>query len=351
MYSDNFKSLKNQSGPILVTGHTGFKGTWLTLMLGALGIDTCGYSLAPQNNSLYSSLTNNKNFCEKISDIRDASSVQKFIEDIQPSIVIHLAAQALVLESYKDPRFTFETNVAGTFNILESSFKCDSVKAVLIVTSDKVYKNTNDGKRFIESDPLEGNDPYSASKVAAENVAQSWRKIRETSDGPKVLVARAGNVIGGGDLSRHRLLPDLLRSFSTNENLTIRNTYSTRPWQHVIDPLFGYLLYLEHGIMNDIAPVLNFGPTEKSLTVGEVAKIAIEAWGSQSNIEYRNDKSNFESQNLDLDSKQALTSLNWSPKWTQKESVTLTVNWWKKVLIDKQSPLECCLDDIERYFK
>lgn len=351
MYSDYFKSLKNQSGPILVTGHTGFKGAWLTLMLDALGIDTCGYSLAPKNNSLYNSLTHNKNFREKISDIRDVSSVQEFIEDTQPSIVIHLAAQALVLESYKNPRLTFETNAGGTFNILESSFRCDSVKAVLIVTSDKVYKNRNDGKRFIESDPLEGNDPYSASKVAAESVAQSWRKIRETADGPKVFVARAGNVIGGGDLSQHRLLPDLVRSFSTNKKLTIRNPYSTRPWQHVIDPLFGYLRYLEHGLMNDIAPALNFGPVEKSLTVGEVAKIASKAWGNQTNLEYSNDKSEFESQSLDLDSKLALTSLKWSPKWTQNESVASTISWWKKVLVGKQTPLQCCLDDIERYFE
>ena len=351
MYSSYFKSLKNQSGPILITGHTGFKGAWLTLMLEVLGVDACGYSLAPQKDSLFNLMNHTKNFREKISDIRDLRSVQEFIEEIQPSIVIHLAAQALVLESYKNPRLTFETNAVGTFNILESSFRCDSVKAVLIVTSDKVYKNRNVGERFIESDPLEGNDPYSASKVAAESIAQFWRKIRETSSGPKVLVARAGNVIGGGDLSQHRLLPDLVRSFSTNTTLTIRNSNSTRPWQHVIDPLFGYLRYLEHGLMNDIAPALNFGPTEKSLTVGEVAKIASEAWGSQNNIEYRNEKSKFESQSLDLDSTLALPSLNWTPKWTQNESVLSTINWWKKVLIGKQTPLECCLADIESYFE
>jgi len=164
-------------------------------------------------------------------------------------------------------------------------------------------------------------------------------------------VARAGNVIGGGDLSQHRLLPDLVRSFSTNTKLTIRNSHSTRPWQHVIDPLFGYLRYLDHGLINEIAPALNFGPVEKSLTVGEVAKIASEAWGSQTNIEYRNDKSEFESQSLELDSKLAFTSLNWIPKWTQNESVASTINWWKKVLISKQTPLECCMADIESYFE
>jgi CDP-glucose 4,6-dehydratase len=351
MQGSDFKSIKQISGPVLITGHTGFKGTWLTLILESLGIPTCGYSLAPEEKSLYSISKRKGMINESFSDIRDFESVNKFIRETKPSLIVHLAAQPLVLESYNNPKLTFETNVLGTLNILESGFKFDSVKGILVATTDKVYRNAKNNNRFTETDPLEGSDPYSSSKVAAEAVAKAWQKIRSISSGPSVLVARAGNVIGGGDYSKNRLVPDLIHGFSNNQNVTIRNSSSTRPWQHVIDPLYGYLNYLEDGLKNETKEALNFGPIEKSKSVREFVEIAQKTWGKETNITFENSNLNTESNFLDIDPSLAIATLNWKPRFTQEEAIMSTISWWKKVIFDKVSPLEACLNDIQSYAK
>ena len=194
--------LSKLPGPILITGHTGFKGAWLTILLEHIGIPTIGYSLPPEKHSLYERANLEGRIPELFADIRDLLLVKDFMAKHKPSAIIHMAAQPLVLESYKSPRETFDTNVMGTVNILDAAFESDHVKAIIVVTTDKVYRNDNSGRAFIESDPLEGKDPYSASKVGAEAAVSAWQQIAKISDGPKVVSVRAGNVIGGGDWPR-----------------------------------------------------------------------------------------------------------------------------------------------------
>jgi CDP-glucose 4,6-dehydratase len=342
--------IKRVSGPILVTGHTGFKGTWLTLLLERLGIEVIGLSLPPLPTSLYKKSKRIGKIKEDFFDIRDSNAVHKFIKENKPSVIIHLAAQPLVLESYKNPKYTFEVNVIGTSNVLEAAFKTNSTEVVLISTTDKVYENNNLGKAFFETDPLRGKDPYSASKVAAENVIYAWREIKNKSGGPVLLTARAGNIIGGGDLSKNRLIPDLVRAFNSNSELVIRNPSSSRPWQHVLDPLSGYLLMIDNAINGDNLEVLNFGPIDKSMKVKEVVKIASKHWGNKSTIVFSKEKSTIEAKSLELDSSLARKTLNWSPFWNQSEAIIETINWWKEVLNKSLLPEQRCNFEINKMF-
>ena len=342
--------IKRVSGPILVTGHTGFKGTWLTLLLERLGIEVIGLSLPPLPTSLYKKSKRIGKIKEDFFDIRDSNAVHKFIKKNKPSVIIHLAAQPLVLESYKNPKYTFEVNVIGTSNVLEAAFKTNSTEVVLISTTDKVYENNNLGKAFFETDPLRGKDPYSASKVAAENVIYAWREIKNKSGGPVLLTARAGNIIGGGDLSKNRLIPDLVRAFNSNSELVIRNPSSSRPWQHVLDPLSGYLLMIDNAINGDNLEVLNFGPIDKSMKVKEVVKIASKHWGNKSTIVFSKEKSTIEAKSLELDSSLARKTLNWSPFWNQSEAIIETINWWKEVLNKSLLPEQRCNFEINKMF-
>jgi CDP-glucose 4,6-dehydratase len=342
--------IKRVSGPILVTGHTGFKGTWLTLLLERLGIEVIGLSLPPLPTSLYKKSKRIGKINEDFFDIRDSNAVHKFIKENKPSVIIHLAAQPLVLESYKNPKYTFEVNVIGTSNVLEAAFKTNSTEVVLISTTDKVYENNNLGKAFFETDPLRGKDPYSASKVAAENVIYAWREIKNKSGGPVLLTARAGNIIGGGDLSKNRLIPDLVRAFNSNSELVIRNPSSSRPWQHVLDPLSGYLLMIDNAINGDNLEVLNFGPIDKSMKVKEVVKIASKHWGNKSTIVFSKEKSTIEAKSLELDSSLARNTLNWSPFWNQSEAIIETINWWKEVLNKSLLPEQRCNFEINKMF-
>jgi len=351
VYFSEFNLLKKLSGPVLITGHTGFKGTWLTLMLESLGVHTCGYSLPAEVNSLYQITNRINKIEEQFSDIRDFESLNDFIKKIKPSIVIHFAAQPLVLESYANPKLTFETNVLGTVNILEASFRSDSMQIVLVSTTDKVYKNTNSSKKFSEDDQLEGNDPYSASKVAAESAIKAWQKIRLDSSSPIVLAARSGNVVGGGDFSKNRLIPDLVRGFSSNETVYIRNPGSTRPWQHVTDSLYGYLRYVEESLIKPTHDALNFGPIGKSKSVKEVVEIAQETWGGITNVKYQNKTSKKESNLLDLDPSLAISTLKWQPYLTQEQAVVSSMVWWKKLLIEKVSAIDCCVADIKNLIR
>ena len=274
MVGDELKRLK---GPIFITGHTGFKGSWLSLLLNHLGIEHFGYSLEAEEDSLYRRANLERVSSGVVGDIRDLENLSKVIKDVRPSAVIHLAAQPLVLKSYQDPLETFNTNCIGTANVLKAAFETPSVEIVLVITTDKVYRNDNSGRRFVESDPLEGKDPYSASKVAAEAVCAAWQQMSKISGGPKVLVARAGNVIGGGDFAKDRLIPDAIRAITSEQNLLVRSPEATRPWQHVLDPLIGYLKYIESAQSSlSIEPALNFGPLEPSLRVDNVLEIAKE---------------------------------------------------------------------------
>lgn len=346
------KALTALKGPILITGHTGFKGTWLTLLLENMGLEVVGISLPAHEDSLFTRLNRLGKVSESFTDIRDFEQTQKKIAEYAPSVVFHMAAQPLVLNSYKSPRETFDTNVMGTANILDSCFNTNSVKAVMAITTDKVYKNINSNKRFVESDPLAGKDPYSASKVGSEAVIAAWQQVALVNGGPRVISVRAGNVIGGGDFAEDRLLPDLIRGFSANIPVSVRNPDSTRPWQHVLDPLNGYIDVLAHVLEGGKETAFNFGPTEESLAVGEVVKIAAEIWGESAKTVL--DKEVIESKEsltLQLDSTLANSVLGWKPTWNQKDAIVATVKWWKKILLEKEDPFSACQVDIETLLK
>ena len=346
------KALKALNGPILITGHTGFKGTWLTLLLEQMGLEVTGISLPAQENSLFKRLNRKGKISESFTDIRDFEQTQKKIVEYAPSVVFHMAAQPLVLSSYKSPRETFDTNVMGTANVLDSCFCNDSIKAVIAITTDKVYKNTNNNKRFVENDSLAGKDPYSASKVGSEAAIAAWQQIALVNGGPRVISVRAGNVIGGGDFAEDRLLPDLIRGFSANIPISVRNPDSTRPWQHVLDPLNGYLSALVHTLEGGKETAFNFGPTEESLAVGEVVKIAADIWGERAKtVLDRELIESKESLTLQLDSSLANSVLGWKPTWNQKDAIVSSVKWWKKVLLENEDPLSACQADIETMLK
>jgi CDP-glucose 4,6-dehydratase len=342
--------LKGLPGPILVTGHTGFKGTWLTFLLECLQVPVIGFALPPEKDSLFDRAKRTGSIPEEFADIRDLEAVSKFITKYKPSAIIHMAAQPLVLESYKTPRDTFETNVMGTVNVLDTAFKTSSVEAIIVITTDKVYRNDNSGNSFAETDPLAGKDPYSASKVGTEAVVAAWQQISKVSGGPKLISVRAGNVIGGGDWAKSRLLPDLIRGFISGEQISIRNPKSTRPWQHVLDPLHGYLLALDAILNGEQIDSFNFGPNEDSLTVLQVIETANTAWGEIVNLHIEipeNDKlTQIEALELGLDSSRANTLLNWKPHWSQYDAVIATTTWWKKTFIGQCDVEQACLEDI-----
>ena len=342
-------SLRSLSGPIMVTGHTGFKGTWLTLLLERLSVPVVGLSLAPESGSLFDRANRKGAIPESFSDIRELDSLQEFMAQHQPSALIHMAAQPLVLESYRNPRETFSTNVQGTVNVLDSAFSTKSVKAVAVVTTDKVYRNDNSGRAFVESDPLAGKDPYSASKVGTETAVAAWQQISKMSGGPKVISLRAGNVIGGGDWAADRLLPDLIRGFESGVVTKVRNPESTRPWQHVLDPLRGYIMALEAVLDGEDFKALNFGPDTESLTVREIVEIAENEWPHAMNIEISQSPidPDAEAIALQLNSSSARELLSWEPLWSQSDSVRATINWWDQVLNRSVDPLEACSTDID----
>ena len=343
------KRLREMPGPILVTGHTGFKGTWLTLFLQHLDVPVIGLSLAPELDSLFSRASRTGAIPESFIDIRDFDKASRFMSAHQPSAVIHMAAQPIVLESYRKPRETFETNVMGTVNLLHSAFNTESVKAVVVVTTDKVYRNDNSGVPFTESDPLAGKDPYSASKVGAESVVAAWQQISKVVGGPKVIAVRAGNVIGGGDWAENRIIPELIRGFANRTTVVVRNPLSTRPWQHVLDPLHGYLLALEALLNGSSIQTLNFGPDSRSLSVQEVAEQSQKSWPSPTSVEYSKASHdvNVESIALHLDSTKARNSLGWKPCWSQGESIKSTIEWWDKVLNKSVNSVDACQADID----
>jgi CDP-glucose 4,6-dehydratase len=350
MYELDTTQLRRLNGPILITGHTGFKGVWLTMLLEDLGIEVVGLSLPPDKNSLYTQIKREGRVSEEFLDIRNFEKVNKFVHQVKPSAVFHLAAQPLVMDSYSEPRETFDVNVMGTVNLLDIAERLDSIKVFVSASTDKVYRNLNDGRKFNEADPLEGKDPYSASKVAAEAALHAWHNFPRIhkKEITNVVSVRAGNVIGGGDLSRNRLIPDLIRSVIDEQQTVIRNPASTRPWQHVIDPLLGYVKLLETMLGGKVFRAMNFSTGENSLSVSEVATLASKSW---SKIDFVVEKNNLnselvESASLDLDPSFAKSTIGWEAFWTQEQAIEKTVLWWKNVLDHKLSPEEACHKDI-----
>lgn len=336
------------SNPVLVTGHTGFKGTWLTLLLKSLGIPVIGIALEPIPNSLYSRIPSLRLEAEYFQDIRDYTQVSRIIDSHNPCVIFHFAAQPLVIESYETPRETFETNVMGTVNVLEAFRNSKNARLFVGVTTDKVYKNLENERRFVESDPLSGKDPYSASKVGTESALSAWRQIFNETNGPQVISVRAGNVIGGGDFAINRIVPDLIRGFHAQHEVRIRNPHSTRPWQHVLDPLRGYLMAAEYSLLQGDISAFNFGPDGDSLSVSQLIKVASSVWENEiPQMIYETGNSNLEAGTLQLDSNLSKKLLNWHPVWTQEEAIRDTFSWWNKVLYKDISAEEACIHDIE----
>jgi CDP-glucose 4,6-dehydratase len=331
----------------LITGHTGFKGTWLSLLLAQRGHRVSGISLQPERGSLFERAAVGKILETDIRcDVRDSSNLASHFGQINPDVVIHLAAQALVRESYKNPVITFETNVIGTLNVLKSSQKLSNLRAQLIVTTDKVYRNVGKSDPYIESDPLGGQDPYSASKAMADIAAQSWVSSFENAP---TAIARAGNVIGGGDICADRLIPDLMNSYSTGQTPRLRAPNSVRPWQHVLDCLNGYLHLVDALVQEKGQGSWNFGPEENQIhSVSDVANIAGNAWGAKKNWEHDMRSHPYEETMLLLNSKKANTQLGWFNRLDFSESVRWTANWYRNVHHGNK-PYEEMLKNIEEF--
>jgi len=322
---------------VFVTGHTGFKGSWLCLWLQQLGAEVYGYALEPETDPAHYALLPLS--CKtETGDIRDAEQLRRAIVDFQPEIVFHLAAQPLVRRSYTAPLETIQTNVLGTANLFEACRHIDSVRAIVNITSDKCYENREWVWGYRENDPMGGYDPYSASKGCAELVTASWRNsffpLEHYGDRHQTLVAsaRAGNVIGGGDWSEDRLIPDMVRAIAAGKPVVIRNPQATRPWQHVLEPLSGYLLLGQKLLQGytQYAEAWNFGPADEgSITVGEVVRQFKANWDAFT-YELRQDAQQpHEAGLLKLDCSKARALLNWQPVWNAVQALENTAAWYR----------------------
>lgn len=331
----------------LITGHTGFKGAWLSLMLRQRGHLVSGISLQPEVGSLFARAEIGKFLENDIRcDIRESSMLNSYFIEMNPDVVVHLAAQALVRESYKNPIDTFETNVMGTLNVIKASQLVRDLKAQLIITTDKVYKNINKASGYLETEALGGQDPYSASKAMADIAAQSWLTSFEN---PPTGIARAGNVIGGGDVCADRLIPDLVHSYSSGLTPKLRAPESIRPWQHVLDCLNGYLILIDKVLDGTADGAWNFGPDQnQTKTVADVANIAGAVWGAEKSWENDLGTHPHEASVLILNSDKARAKLGWSDKLNFEESVEWTINWYKNVN-NGNDPLEETLKNIREF--
>jgi CDP-glucose 4,6-dehydratase len=318
---------------VFLTGHTGFKGAWMALLLRSMEAEVWGFSLPSEHAKGMFCVTGvEDDLYHEIGDIRDLDLLRASIKRAEPEIVIHMAAQALVRRSYLDPVETYSTNVMGTVNLLEAVRLVSGIKAVAIVTSDKCYENTGTGIPFHESDPLGGFDPYSSSKAGAEIVTAAYRRSFFHGVGAtQIATARAGNVIGGGDWARDRLVPDMMRSFIRGESAKIRNPNAVRPWQHVTDPLVGYLLLCEALYTSaEFASSWNFGPlTASHVAVAELADALARNWGPDAKWEIAGSDHFHEAAVLQLDCSKAVGRLNWRPLTEYDATLALTVDWYR----------------------
>ncbi len=320
---------------VFVTGHTGFKGAWLAEWLDSLGAQVTGYALDPPTEpNLFDALDLGSRVRHVVADVRDHDRLAAEVQAAQPSVIFHLAARALVRRAYEEPRETFETNVMGTVNVLEAARACPSVRAVVVVTSDKCYDNPETDHAFRETDPMGGRDPYAASKGAAELVTAAYR-ASFFADGAAIASVRAGNVIGGGDWAPDRIVPDSVRALVAGEPIVVRNPEAIRPWQHVLEPLSGYLrlgaLLLDDGHRYEGA--WNFGPTEDRADepVRWVVERFLAEWGSGSwTTPVDPSGQPHEAQRLSLDSTKAREQLGWAPVWDAETAVRRTASWYRE---------------------
>lgn len=318
---------------VLLTGHTGFKGAWLAFWLDRLGAEVVGIGLPPITTPNLVGLAGIDGLIDgRLVDIRDADELMRQIRSASPQVVLHLAAQALVRTSYGEPLSTFATNVQGTANVLEAVRATDTVRVVVAITTDKVYRNIEQLYPYRETDPLGGHDPYSASKAAAEIVIASYRDSYLAGNGVAVASARAGNVIGGGDWSEDRLIPDAVRAWSTGQALTIRRPQAFRPWQHVLEPLAGYLKLAEQlWAKPDLAGAYNFGPaTHEAASVRDVVLLAKESYGSGEVTWGEGNEGPHEAGWLALETAKALHVLGIAPRWSLRTTVQRTMKWYRR---------------------
>ena len=339
---------------VLITGHTGFKGSWLCLWLNKMRAKVNGLSLQEpvSDPNMFSVLSIKELINDCRGDIVDFDICLQTIKKLEPEIVFHMAAQPLVRESYSSPRDTYNTNVIGTANILDASVNCESVKTIVAITTDKCYENIEKDYAYKETDPLGGHDPYSSSKACAEHVASAYYRsfCKEKEIG--LATVRAGNVIGGGDWSADRIIPDLIKAWSNNEKLIIRNPKATRPWQHVLDPLCGYLILAEHlwDKPDKYSGGWNFGPDHNSVkTVQDTVERAVKVWGEDASWGTSNTQNLHEAKLLQLNSEKAYSLLGWSPRYHFDKAVSETIRWYKEYYSSKQDMLELSLNQILEY--
>jgi len=337
---------------VLVTGHTGFKGSWLSLWLKARGAEVCGYSLEPETSpNLFESLGLDRLVDSRIGDIRDLETLERAIRSFQPEIIFHLAAQSLVRRSYREPIDTYTTNIIGTINVLEMARRTGYARAIVVITTDKVYENEERDFGYSETDRLGGFDPYSNSKACAEMAISCYRNSFFSDGKTLIATARAGNVIGGGDWSEDRLLPDVFRSLIFGDDLVIRNPDSVRPWQHTLEPLSGYMLLAEKLFegKNEFAAAWNFGPgKDASRPVKDVLEEIEKKWDGNVEWKISNGAHPHETQVLKLDSSRARAGLGWNSILTLSESLKMTIEWYQ-AFRDQKDLVQLTEDQIGQY--
>ena len=341
-----------QGRRVLVTGHTGFKGSWLSLWLQSMGATLRGIALAPPTQpALFSQARVVEGMDHCIADVRDGAAIQSLVHEFQPELVIHMAAQSLVRSSYREPVETYATNVMGTVHVLEAARQAGSVRAIVNVTTDKCYENRDWLWGYREDEQLGGHDPYSSSKACAELVSSAYRKSFLQGTGPVLATARAGNVVGGGDWAAERLVPDILRALERNEPVLVRNPRSVRPWQHVLEPLSGYLVLAERLFERGqlFAESWNFGPRdEDARSVQWITERLCSIWGSETGWLAQPGQHPHEANYLKLDISKARQRLQWQPSW-DVEGALLRVAQWHRAWLKGEDMRALCLRQISEY--
>ncbi len=341
---------------VLVTGSTGFKGTWLCRMLQILGAEVYGYALEPSTNpNIWDIASMDTCVSNKIADIRNFQELLQYFEEIQPQAVLHLAAQPLVIDGYEEPHYTYETNVMGTVNVLECVRSCEATTSFLNITTDKVYENLEKpGYGYQEEDKLDGFDPYSNSKSCSEIITHCYEKSFFAANAKgsaagrcKISTARAGNVIGGGDFSANRIIPDCVRAARNQQPMILRNPNSVRPYQHVLEPLVAYLRIVAGQEQNAaLSGWYNIGPDDKDcVTSGELVQLFAKKWGDGFSAEIGNVDGPHEANFLKLNNTKAKSQLGWHPIWGVEEAVARTVEWTRKWLEEGNTAAATCMDN------
>lgn len=340
---------------VYITGHTGFKGSWLSIWLNILGADIKGFALRPNTNPSLFELANIEELLDsEFGNIQDFDQLKKSMIDFDPEILIHMAAQPLVRLSYKEPIETYMTNVIGTVNVLEAARSCKNLKSIVSVTTDKCYENKEWVWAYRENESMGGHDPYSSSKGCAELVTSAYRRSFFIGEGaPALASARAGNVIGGGDWAEDRLIPDVLRAFNNGKTVSIRNPLATRPWQHVLEPLSGYLILAENLFLHGhkYADAWNFGPNDDDCkNVQWILDKMVNIWGGSASWQLDEKPQPHEANFLKLDCSKAKAYLKWEPRWSINK-VLESIHDWNDIFLTNGDLLKKCMEEINDYNK